>query len=189
MENNEEQINTQSENIVSKDENTITKDENTKKDDINTQPNQDEKPAKELKKSSTKKAFWEFLKFTLFSLSAGIIQFGTYTILNKACGLSHWASHIPSLVLSVLWNFTFNRKFTFKSANNVPIAMLKVLCYYLVFTPLSTWWGDALEKAGWDGLLIEALTMLINFVTEFLYCKFFVFKEKKSQNKTKKQDV
>ncbi len=128
-----------------------------------------------------KQNLWQAIKFTLFSLSAGVIQFGAYTLLYEVCGLTHWPSNLIAITLSVIWNFTFNRKFTFKSANNIPIAMLKVLCYYIVFIPASTWWGIALENAGWYGLWIEVLTMLINFVTEFFYSKYFVFYEKKTK--------
>lgn len=116
------------------------------------------------------------IKFILFSAGAGIIQLVTFTLLQEAAHLPYWSSYLPALILSVLFNFTVNRKFTFKSANNVPIAMFKVFCYYLVFTPLSTWWGNALDaQAGWNEYLILAFTMIINFVTEFLYDRFFVF--------------
>lgn len=131
------------------------------------------------------KTIWQAVKFTLFSLSAGIIQILSFTLLNewiiKDTGNKYGWSYFIALTLSVLWNFTFNRKFTFKSANNVPIAMLKVFAYYLVFTPLSIWWGVALEKAGWNEYIVLAITMLINFVTEFLYSKYFVFKEAKNK--------
>ena len=88
-----------------------------------------------------------------------------------------WLSYLLSLILSVLWNFTLNRKFTFCSANNVPIAMLKVAGFYLVFTPLSTWWTAVLTGAnvGWNEYLVLIITMLINFVTEYLFDRFFVF--------------
>ena len=82
------------------------------------------------------------VKFTLFSISAGIIQVASFTLLNEVLRWNYWVCYLISLVLSVLWNFTMNRKVTFRSANNVPIAMLKVACFYLVFTPLSTWAGD-----------------------------------------------
>lgn len=87
-----------------------------------------------------------------------------------------WAN-LVSLVLSVLWNFTLNRKYTFCSANNVPVAMLKVAAFYAVFAPLSVWWTGALtgEGIGWNPFLVEILTMLVNFVTEYLYDRFFVF--------------
>ncbi len=95
--------------------------------------------AAENQKLSTKENVLQTVKFALFSASAGIIQIATYTLFYEACHFKEWIAYLISLVLSVLWNFTFNRKFTFKSANNVPIAMLKVAAYYCVFTPLSTW--------------------------------------------------
>lgn len=125
--------------------------------------------------------FWQALKFTMFSISAGVIQTVAFTLLNEFVfvfekGNEYGLSYFIALLLSVLWNFTFNRKYTFKSANNVPIAMTLVLAYYAVFTPLSIWWGIALTKAGWNEYLVFAFTMIINFVTEFLYQKFIVFK-------------
>lgn len=127
------------------------------------------------------KNIWQAVKFLLFSVSAGLIQIGSFTILNefiiKDVGMEYGWSYFISLTLSVLWNFTFNRKFTFKSANNIPIAMLEVVAYYLVFTPLSIWWGEALtNQAHWNEYIVLAFTMVINFVTEFLYQKFVVFR-------------
>jgi putative flippase GtrA len=124
-----------------------------------------------------KKELLRTLKFTLFSASAGIIQVLSFTLLNEILHLEYWFSYLIALVLSVLWNFTLNRKFTFKSAANVPIAMLKVAAYYLVFTPLSTWWTDVLTGEGfsWNEYLVLALTMIVNFTTEYLYDRFFVF--------------
>lgn len=118
----------------------------------------------------------QIIKFTLFSLSAGLIQILTFTLLFELLDFIYWPAYLIALILSVLWNFTLNRKFTFKAANNVPIAMLKVAFFYAVFTPLSTWWGDALTKVGWNEYLILALTMLTNLVTEFLYTKYFVYR-------------
>ncbi len=115
------------------------------------------------------------IKFTLFSISAGIIQVITFTLLKELLKLQYWPAYLIALTLSVLWNFTLNRKFTFKSAANVPVAMIKVACYYLVFTPLSTWWGDALANIGWNEYIILGGTMIINFVTEFLFTRFFVY--------------
>lgn len=115
------------------------------------------------------------LKFLLFSASAGIIQIASFTLLEEVIHASHWLSYLISLILSVLWNFTFNRKFTFHSAGNIPVAMMKVTLFYVVFTPLSTWWTDALTKAGVNEYLVLAGTMIVNFVTEFLYDRFFVF--------------
>ena len=105
-----------------------------------------------------------------------MIQILAFTLLYELLKLDEPIAHLISLVLSVLWNFTFNRKFTFQSASNVPIAMLKVAAYYVVFTPLSTWWTAALTgPLGWNPYLVEALTMIVNFVTEFLYQRFYVF--------------
>ena len=125
---------------------------------------------------SAKENFIQVVKFGLFSASAGLIQFLTFTLLTEFTGLSYMFCYLPALVLSVLWNFTINRRFTFKSANNIPIAMLKVAAYYLVFTPLSTWWGKALTDAGWNDYVVEVGTMLINFVTEFLFNRFVVYR-------------
>lgn len=125
----------------------------------------------------TKKELLRQLKFIVFSISAGIIQIVSFTLFEEVLHLSHWVSYLISLVLSVLWNFTLNRKFTFHSANNVPIAMLKVAAFYLVFTPLSTWWTAKLtaSEVGWNEYLVLGITMVINFVTEYLYDRFFVF--------------
>lgn len=127
--------------------------------------------------NGAKKEFLRTVKFTLFSISAGLIQILSYTLLYELAKLDEPIAHLISLVLSVVWNFTLNRKFTFQSASNVPIAMLKVAAYYVVFTPLSTWWTAALTApaVGWNAYLVEALTMIANFVTEFLYQRFFVF--------------
>ncbi len=119
------------------------------------------------------------IKFTLFSISAGIIQVASFTLLNELLHWSYWVSYLISLVLSVLWNFTLNRKYTFKSAANVPVAMAKVALFYLIFTPLSTWWTAALTEPAYGICLNEYLvlagTMITNFVTEYLYDRFFVF--------------
>ena len=117
-----------------------------------------------------------FLKFVLFSISAGAIQIISFTLLNELAQWNYWACYLIALVLSVVWNFTLNRKFTFKSANNVPIAMLKTLAYYAVFTPLSTLSGEYLaETLMWNEYIVTILNMLANFITEFLYQRFFVF--------------
>ena len=124
-----------------------------------------------------KKELLRTLKFTLFSASAGIIQVLSFTLLNEIWHLEYWFSYLVELVLSVLWKFTLNKKYTFRSAANVPIAMLKVAGYYAVFTPLSTWWTALLTGAnvGWNEYVVLALTMIVNFVTEYLFDRFFVF--------------
>ena len=127
--------------------------------------------------SETRKEFMRTLKFVLFSISAGVIQIISFTLMEEVLHLTHWLSYLVALVLSVLWNFTLNRKFTFHSASNVPVAMLKVAGFYLVFTPLSTWWTAVLtgEGFGWNEYLVLVLTMLVNFGTEYLFQRFVVF--------------
>ena len=116
------------------------------------------------------------IKFCLFSISAGVVQILSFTLLNEILHWPYWVSYGIALVLSVIWNFTFNRKFTFKSATNIPIAMLKVAAYYAVFTPLSMLLEYFLaDNLGWNEYLVTGINMLINFVTEFLYQRFFVF--------------
>lgn len=127
------------------------------------------------KKIAKRQEIIRTLKYLFFMTSAGVIQLLSSTLCWQVFHFDYWLGYIIALALSVIWNFTFNRKFTFKSANNIPIAMLKVLCYYLVFTPLSTWWGHALSNIGWNDYLIEIPTMIINGVTEFLFCRFVVF--------------
>ena len=123
-----------------------------------------------------KKELIRSLKFTLFSLSAGLIQIVSYTLLLEVLKLPEWVSYLISLILSVIWNFTLNRKFTFQSASNVPVAMLKVAGFYLVFTPLSIWWTKVLtENCAWNAYVVQIGTMLINFVTEYLFQRFVVF--------------
>lgn len=136
-----------------------------------------------------KKEIIRIIKFTLFSISAGIIQILTFTILFEAVELIYWPSYLISITLSVIWNFTINRKFTFKSANNVPIAMLQVFAYNVVFIFLSTKWGDVLTNNGWNEYLVLGGTMIINFVTEFLYQRFYVFRKSiETANKSKTPD-
>ena len=119
---------------------------------------------------------WQFIKFTLFSISAGLIQAGAFALLNELTGLPYWPSYLIALVLSVIWNLTFNRRFTFRSSVNMSKAMALVLAYYAVFTPLSTWWGDALTGIGWNEYLVLGGTMVINFVTEYLFQSLVVFR-------------
>ena len=127
--------------------------------------------------NDNKKNLWQMVKFTLFSISAGIIQIGSFALLEIFIK-DYWIPYLISLVLSILWNFTLNRRFTFKSAANVPIAMAKVFGFYLVFTPLSTYLGNLAESLGGNDFVILIITMLCNFVLEFLFCKFFVYKGK-----------
>lgn len=129
------------------------------------------------------------LKFLLFSISAGAIQIITFTLLNELTTWSYWVCYLIALVLSVLWNFTFNRRYTFKSANNVPLAMMKVFAYYCVFTPLSTIGGSYLvDTLLWNEYLVTFMIMVSNFVTEFLYQRFVVFKKTLDTNVIARKD-
>ena len=124
-----------------------------------------------------KKQIWQVIKFTLFSISAGLIQVGSFALLEIFIK-TYWIPYLTSLLLSIVWNFTLNRRYTFKSAANVPVAMAKVFGFYLVFTPLSTYLGSAAEGLGVNDFVILIVTMLANFVLEFLFCKFVVYRGK-----------
>ena len=116
------------------------------------------------------------LKFFLFSVSAGIIEFVSFALLDTFTEWRYWPKYLIALTLSVLWNFTLNRRFTFRSAGNVPIAMIKVACFYMVFTPISTILGNYLaEDLGWNDMFVTILNMGANLVTEYLYDRYFVF--------------
>jgi putative flippase GtrA len=117
-----------------------------------------------------------FLKFALFSASAGIIQVVSFTALFELVSLPYWPSYLIALVLSVVYNFTLNRRFTFRSSASFSKGMALVLLYYLVFTPLSTWGGDRLVALGANEYLVLGGSMLLNFVTEYLFCRLFVFR-------------
>lgn len=131
----------------------------------------------------------QFLKFTLFSASAGLLQILSFTALDLLTPLSYWPKYLIALVLSVVYNFTLNRQFTFKSTVNYTLAMMKVLAYYVVFTPASTWWGDALTGLGWNEYVVLVGTMVINFVTEFLYDRYIVFGRSINTNKRAQKDA
>ena len=119
------------------------------------------------------------LKFVLFSASAGVIQIISFTLLNECTEWRYWPCYLISLLLSILWNFTFNRRFTFKSNANVPKAMLLVLAYYCVFTPLTTLLGDWLaEDMHWNEYLVTGLNMALNLSTEYLFQRYVVYKGK-----------
>ena len=125
---------------------------------------------------------WQVVKFTLFSISAGLIQVAAFTLMETVFHLPYWPSYLTALVLSVLWNFTFNRRYTFRSDASVGRSMLLVALFYAVFTPVSTWWGHALTSAGWNDFLVLAITMAVNFVTEFLYQRFVVYRNRIDTN-------
>ena len=124
-----------------------------------------------------KKEIWRAFKFLLFSASAGLIEIGSFAVLERLTPWPYWPCYLIALILSVLWNFTLNRRFTFRSANNVPVAMLKVAAFYAVFTPLSTLLGSFLaDFLGCNGYLVTGINMALNLVTEYLYDSFVVFR-------------
>ena len=146
-----------------------------------------------------KSELWQAAKFTLFSISAGIIQIGSYTLFYEALHWAPWLAYLVSLVLSVLWNFTFNREYTFRSDADIRKSMLLVALFYVVFTPLSTWWTAALTGANpftntaaskeplVNNYVVQIGTMLVNFVTEFLYQKFVVYRGSIDTNERAKE--
>ena len=124
-----------------------------------------------------KKELIRTIKFTLFSMSAGLIEIILFELLDNFTNWNYWASYLIALIASVIWNFTLNREFTFKSTNNIPVAMCKVALFYLIFTPVSTILGNYLaENLGWNGTIVTLLNMLCNFILEYLYDKYFVFR-------------
>lgn len=125
-------------------------------------------------------SFLQILKFTLFSISAGLIEAGSFAIFNELFHWKYWPAYLTALVLSIVWNFTFNRRYTFKSAVNVPVAMLKLFGFYAVFTPLSTYLGHIAEAGGINEYIVLAVTMLSNFVLEFLFCKLVVYRNQEN---------
>ena len=129
------------------------------------------------------------VKFVLFSISAGVIQILSFTLLNELMTWPYWPSYLISITLSVLWNFTLNRRFTFKSANNVPIAMAQTAAFYVVFTPLSTLLGNYLvESLLWNEYLVTVINMLSNFVLEYLFQRFVVFRNSLDTNDLAKKE-
>ena len=135
-----------------------------------------------------KKEWLRSLKFLLFSISAGVIQMGGFALLNELLHLDYWVSYLIALVASVLWNFTINRRYTFKADGNVAWAMLLVFGYYCVFTPISVWLEHYLAGGlGWNEYLVTFLNMVLNFVTEFLFQRFVVYRNSVDTNKLAKE--
>lgn len=139
-------------------------------------------------KQTAKKELWRTVKYTLVAASAGIIEIVTFTLLNEIFHLNYWLSYLIGLVLSVLWNFTINRRYTFKSSENVAKAMLLVFLYYLVFTPASTYLEHILTNIGWNEYLVTVINMLLNFVTEFLYQRFVIYRKTIDTNALAKKE-
>ncbi len=129
------------------------------------------------------------IKFVLFSVSAGVIEFVSFALMDSFTPWAYWPKYLIALTLSVLWNFTLNRHYTFRSAGNVPIAMLKVACFYAVFTPVSTILGSYLaDTCGWNNLLVTILNMAANLITEYLYDRYFVFRKTIDTSKKAKRN-
>ena len=125
------------------------------------------------------KGILRVIKFTLISMSAGLIELASFTLLNEFTGWRYWPCYLIALTLSVIWNFTLNREYTFRSDANYIPAMLKVAAYYAVFTPLTTWLGDYLaETMGWNEYLVTMLNMALNLVTEYLFQRYVVYRNK-----------
>lgn len=134
--------------------------------------------------SEKRKETVRVIKFVFFSISAGLIEIVSFTLLNELVKWPYWPCYLIALILSVLWNFTLNRKFTFQSANNVPIAMLKVAAFYAVFTPLTTIGGNYLaDTVGLNEYVVTGINMACNFITEYLYDRFVVFGKSLDTNK------
>ena len=127
-----------------------------------------------------KETIFQMFKFLMFSISAGVVQIVSFTLFNEVFAWRYWPAYLVSLVLSVIWNFTFNRQFTFKSAANIPIAMLKLFGFYVVFTPVSTYLGHVAETAGINDYIILVVTMVTNFILEFAFCKFVMYKNQEN---------
>ena len=130
-----------------------------------------------MEKSKKIKELIRAAKFTVISISAGVIQIGTFTLMYELMSLPYWLSYLVSLLLSILWNFTVNRKLTFKSANNVKLAMLQLLGFYAVFTPTTMLLGQWVEGMGVHGIVVEVVTMILNFVLEFIFCRFVIYRD------------
>ncbi|MFT8728183.1 MAG: GtrA family protein [Liquorilactobacillus ghanensis] len=127
-------------------------------------------------KTSSRKELLRTIKYFTFTTSAGVVEMSSFTLLTQFSSFPYWSRYLVALVLSVIWNFSLNRRFTFKSNNNIPIAMLKVVFYYSIFTPISTIGGNYLVTVlHWNDYLVTIINLLCNGITEYLYQRFFVF--------------
>lgn len=159
---------------------TVYKNKYSKKKNQNKNPDSGENSQTD--KTSRRKELLRVIKFVGFSISAGVIEIVAFTLFNEIAHLPYWISYLVALILSVLWNFTFNRKFTFQAANNIPVAMIKVAVFYAIFTPLTTLLEHKLTAIGWNEYLVTLINMGINLTTEYLYDRYFVFRESLDTN-------
>lgn len=136
-----------------------------------------------------KKSFWDgevwrAIKYALLSASAGAIEFLVFTLLNEFTNWRYWPCYLIALIISIIWNFYINRRFTFKSDVNAAGALLKIAGYYAVFTPVSTWGGDYLaETLGWNEYLVTVLNLVFNLVTEYTFQRLVVYGNKVDNRK------
>lgn len=153
-------------------------------------------------KKEKRKGVLQFIKYALCAASAGIIQLALFSILQAVIpqsgktirfivedmDLVTFISTTVALCASILWNFTFNRKFTFKDAGNVPKAMLLAFLFYVPFYPFQTWYVHTIKSlllgplsTQASGIIAEGSVMVINFVLEFMWQKFVVFRKRKEK--------
>ena len=67
--------------------------------------------------------------------------------------------------------------------------MVQTAAFYLVFTPLSTLLGNYLvERLLWNEYLVTAINMISNFVLEYLFQRFVVFRNSLDTNDLAKKE-
>lgn len=129
------------------------------------------------------------IKFAIVSASAGLVEIGVFTIMNEFTGLKYWPCYLTALIASVVWCFTINRRYTFKSTKNVPRAMAMVFAFYLVFTPATTILGNYLaETLHWNEYLVTGINMALNLSLEYLYDTFIVYRGEMDNNDIARKD-
>ena len=167
------------------------------------------KQAEKNAKKEKRKGVMQFIKYALCAASAGIIQIVLFSILQAVIPSNGKTIHFivedmdlvtfiattVALCASILWNFTFNRKFTFKDAGNVPKAMILAFLFYVPFYPFQTWYVHTIksllvEAIGTDGagIIAEGTVMIINFALEFMWQKFVVFRKPKDKKENKTEE-
>lgn len=167
------------------------------------------KQAEKNAKREKRKGVMQFIKYALCAASAGIIQIVLFSILQAVIPSNGKTIHFivedmdlvtfiattVALCASILWNFTFNRKFTFKDAGNVPKAMILAFLFYVPFYPFQTWYVHTIksllvEAIGTDGagIIAEGTVMIINFALEFMWQKFVVFRKPKDKQENKTEE-
>ncbi|HAV20252.1 MAG TPA: GtrA family protein [Firmicutes bacterium] len=143
-----------------------------------------------MEQTKRRKEIFMAIKYLLFAISAGVVEILSFTLFTELTDWTYWPSYLIALTLSVVWNFTFNRRYTFKSANNVPLAMFQVVIFYAIFTPVSTILGEYLVKTlNWNEYFVTAINMVANFILEFLYQRFYVFRKSIDTNKLAKNGL